>query len=75
MKKEKTFEENIALLEEIVEKLENPDTSLEEAMKLFGEGVALSGECAEKLEKAKQAVHILVDGGEKKVEKEFSADE
>ena len=75
MKTERTFEESLKLLEEIVEKLEDQSTSLEEAMKLFGEGVSLSGECAKKLENAKQSVYALIEKDGKIEKVEFSNDE
>lgn len=75
MSKEKTFEESLALLEQIINKLEDQETPLEEAMALFGEGVALSSECAKKLEDAKQAVHILVSGNGEMTKEEFLPDE
>ena len=75
MNKDRSFEQAIQQLEEIVSKLENPETSLEDAMNLFGEGVKLSSECAKKLEDAKQAVHMLIDAQDGKAEKEFLADE
>ena len=40
--KKPEFERSLARLEEVVRKLESPQLSLDEAMKLFEEGVALS---------------------------------
>lgn len=70
MNAERTFEESLKLLEKIVEKLEDQNTSLEDAMNLFKEGVTLSEECAKKLENAKQSVYSLIekDGKMEKVE-------
>ena len=39
------FEKSLARLEEVVKRMEGPDLSLDEAMKLFEEGVTLSREC------------------------------
>lgn len=75
MSEEKSFEESIALLEEIVAKLESRDTPLEDAMQLFQQGVALSDECAKKLEQAKQSVSALIEKNGEMVEEEFSSDE
>jgi len=43
-----------------VRKLESPQLSLDEAMKLFEEGVALSRECQKQLEEAEGKVEILL---------------
>lgn len=75
MNTERTFEEALKHLEEIVEKLEDQNTPLEEAIKLFGEGVALSEECAKKLENAKQSVHALLEKDGKMEKVEFVRDE
>ena len=75
MNSNRTFEESLELLEKIVAKLEDQNTSLDEAMKLFGDGVALSEECAEKLENAKQTVRLLVEKNGKMEKVEFSENE
>ena len=62
MEKQKTFEESLKRLEEIVRALENGDTPLDEYMKLFEEGVSLSATCNELLEKAEQKVSMLTRG-------------
>jgi exodeoxyribonuclease VII small subunit len=56
---EKTFEENIKRLEEIVKILEEGSCSLDDSIKLFEEGIALSKLCNEKLENAKQKITLL----------------
>ncbi len=73
--KERTFEESIEMLENIVSKLESQDTSLEEAMKLFQTGVELSSECSKKLENAKQAVHALIEQDGQMKKEEFISDD
>ena len=50
--KEKTFEESLNALEEIVQRLERGDVPLEEALAAFQEGMALSKQCQDTLEKA-----------------------
>ncbi len=57
--KKASFEENIAKLREIVEKLESGKTSLEESMKLFEEGTKLSASCYETLKKAELKITEL----------------
>ena len=54
------FERSLARLEEVVRKLESPQLSLDEAMKLFEEGVSLSRECQKQLEEAEGKVEILL---------------
>lgn len=52
-KKKISFEEAIANLENIVSKLEDTGTSLEEAMKFFEEGTKLVSVCYDKINSAK----------------------
>jgi exodeoxyribonuclease VII small subunit len=60
------FETSVVRLEEIVQKLESANLSLDDAMKLFEEGVKLSRECQKYLELAEGKVEILLKkaGGE-----------
>ncbi len=44
-----TFEQSIRRLEQIVEDLEQGDTPLDDALKMYEEGIALSKACVEKL--------------------------
>ncbi|EOK50857.1 TPA: exodeoxyribonuclease VII small subunit [Enterococcus faecalis] len=54
--KEKTFEESLNALEEIVRRLERGDVPLEEALAAFQEGMALSKQCQDTLEKAEKTL-------------------
>ncbi len=58
--KKPDFERSLSRLEEVVRKLESPQLSLDEAMKLFEEGVTLSRECQKQLEEAEGRVEILL---------------
>ena len=58
--KKPDFERSLARLEEVVRKIESPQLSLDEAMKLFEEGVVLSRECQKQLEEAEGRVEILL---------------
>jgi exodeoxyribonuclease VII small subunit len=58
--KKPDFERSLSRLEEVVRKLESPQLSLDEAMKLFEEGVNLSRECQKQLEEAEGRVEILL---------------
>lgn len=60
-KKEASFETNLAKLEEIVDKLENNELPLEEALKLFQAGVALNKLCATQLGAAEKAVKKVME--------------
>jgi len=75
-KQEKTFEESIARLEEIVSALEKGDAKLADSLKLFEEGTRLAGACGKMLDEAEQKVVKLskgVDGAP--VESAFSGEE
>lgn len=57
-----TFEEKLAKLTEIVEKLEaGNELPLEDSLKLFEEGVSLVSSCREMLEKAEQRVENVLE--------------
>ena len=58
--KKPDFERSLTRLEEVVRRLESPQLSLDEAMKLFEEGVVLSRECQKQLEEAEGRVEILL---------------
>ena len=58
--KKPDFEKSLGPLEEVVRRLESPQLSLDDAMKLFEEGVELSRECQKQLEEAEGKVEILL---------------
>lgn len=58
-KKELTFEEALARLEEIVHNLESGEGSLADSLKLYEEGISLIRSCNGILEDAKQSVKLL----------------
>ncbi len=60
MKKEKAFEEALKELEEIVNRLEQGEIPLEEALQLFEQGVKLSCWCHTKLDEAQKRVEVLL---------------
>ena len=55
-KKEQTFEENVARLDEIVTLLEKGDVQLDKSLELFEEGVKLIEACGSMLDDAEQIV-------------------
>ncbi|WP_147802866.1 exodeoxyribonuclease VII small subunit [Alkalicoccus halolimnae] len=67
MSEEKTnpsFENSMRELEEIVQKLEQGDVPLEEAIEMFQEGMKLSKDCHERLQKVeKQMTEVLSEDG------------
>jgi exodeoxyribonuclease VII small subunit len=65
--KKPDFERSLARLEEVVRRLESPQLSLDEAMKLFEEGVGLSRECQKQLEEAEGRVEVLLKKADGKI--------
>lgn len=60
-KKEKSFEENLQKLEEIVKKLENGDIPLDDAIKEFNEAIKLAKICDDKLKSAEESLTKIVN--------------
>jgi exodeoxyribonuclease VII small subunit len=58
------FEEGMALLEELVARLESGDLSLEDALAAFEQGVALVRALNERLTDAERRVELLVRGAD-----------
>ena len=71
------FEQALAELEGLVERLERGDLPLDEALKAFERGVALTRQCQASLQAAQQKVEILLKRGAKAEIEPFeeSADE
>lgn len=57
---EKTFEEAMERLEEIVKGLEGGDLSLGDSLKIFEEGMGLARFCSTELEAAEKKVSLLI---------------
>ncbi len=55
------FEESLARLESLVQKMEDGDLSLEDSLKTFEEGIKLTRECQQALKKAEQKVKVLIE--------------
>lgn len=55
------FEDKLKSLEQVVEKLERGDLTLDDSVKLFEEGVKLSDACKKELEAAEGKIQILVN--------------
>ena len=56
-----SFEGAISELEEIIERLEDKDISLDEALEKYEQGVKLSKFCANKLKQAEEKIEIIKD--------------
>ena len=57
---EKSFEENLAELEEIVKKLESGDIPLDTAIESFNQAMSLAKICDEKLKNAEKTITKIV---------------
>lgn len=69
----KTFEENMGRLEQIVRAMERGDVALEESLKLFQEGTELVRSCGKLLDEAElQVKKILTDSNGNPVEEAFT---
>jgi len=69
----KTFEENMHRLEQIVRAMERGDVALEESLKLFQEGTELVRSCGKLLDEAElQVKKILTDVNGEPVEEAFN---
>ena len=69
----KTFEQNLRRLEEIVRAMERGDVALEESLKLFQEGTELVRSCGKLLDDAEQQVKLVLSGpDDEPVEEDFA---
>ena len=69
----KTFEENMHRLEQIVRAMERGDVALEESLKLFQEGTELVRNCGKLLDDAQlQIKKIMTDASGNPVEEDFA---
>ena len=69
----KTFEENMKRLEQIVRAMERGDVALEESLKLFQEGTELVRSCGKLLDEAElQVKKIMTDANGQPVEEDFA---
>ncbi len=67
---EMTYEEALKKLEEIVEKMENEEFSLDESLRHFEEGMIITRHCRDLLTKAEFKVEQVLQNGELKEFKE-----
>jgi exodeoxyribonuclease VII small subunit len=62
-----SFEEQLAALEQVVERLERGELPLDESVRLFEEGMRLSEACKKQLEDAEGRIQVLVERGSRMV--------
>ena len=70
MAKQEIFETALHTLEEVVNRLENADLSLEEALSSFEQGVASAARCQKLLQAVETQVEVLL----KKQDQTFTVD-
>ena len=59
-----TLEENFSKIEEVIEKLETEDISLEEAFAAYSDGMKLLKTCNEEIDKVEKKVLKLTEAGD-----------
>ena len=69
---EKTFEQQLARLEQIVKELESGNVPLDDLMRLYDEGTALVKACTEKISAAEQKVRLVQIKNGAVTEEEFA---
>lgn len=57
-----TIEETFAVLDDLIDKLESGQGSLEDAFKNYEEGMKLVKSCNEKIEKIEKQIQVLSEG-------------
>lgn len=62
------FEQSMKELQSIIEKMENPDTSFEELVRLYEKGVELSNFCIQTIKNAQAKITVLKEGKEEVVD-------
>lgn len=71
----KTFEQNMQRLEQIVRAMERGDVALEESLNLFREGTDLVRSCGKLLDEAElQVKKVMTDAAGNPVEEDFAHD-
>lgn len=69
------FEKSLTELEQLVERMETGELSLEESLKQFERGVALTRICEKALIEAEQKVNVLMEKQEKTELQQFNSGE
>ena len=71
----KTFEENLEQLEEIVSKLENGKLKLDESLENFQKGIELTNSCTKALDEAEKKIKMLIKADEEYTETDFNPED
>lgn len=74
MNKNLKFETALDRLSAVIEKLEDSETSLDEALKLYEEGISLIRFCTLKLDDAEQKIKLLQKSGDAVTETEYDGE-
>ena len=74
-KKSYPFEQSLEKLEQLVERMEAGDLTLEDSLKTFEEGIRLTRECQQALETAEQKVRLLIEENGQVAEVDFEPDD
>lgn len=74
-RKNKTFEESMQRLEQIVRTMERGDVALEESLKLFQEGTELVQSCGKLLDQAQLQINTVLAGADGSPTEELFQDE
>ena len=74
MNKNLKFETALDKLSAVIERLEDSDTSLDEALKLYEEGISLIRFCTQKLDEAEQKIKLLQKTGDTVTETEYDGE-
>ena len=69
------FEQSLADLQTLVERLENGELSLEDSLSAFDQGIGLTRDCQAALSQAEQKVQILLERNGELEEAPFDADQ
>ena len=64
MSKASTIEENFTKLEEIIEKMESEDVTLETSFYLYSKGLKLIKDCNDKIDKVEKEMKVIEGGSE-----------
>ncbi len=70
MEKELTFETAIKELEDIVEKMERGEMTLDESLEYFKKGIELSRYCSRRLDEVEKAITKLIESENGEVSEE-----
>lgn len=69
------FEQSLTDLQNLVERLENGELSLEDSLSAFEQGIGLTRDCQAALSQAEQKVQILLERNGELEEAPFDADQ